>query len=1488
LKTATLLLKSRFLVLLTAAVATAAGAMAWTRLPIDAFPDVTNTQVMVLSTAPGLAAVDVEQRVSTPIEQVMGGLPRVRQVRSLSRAGLSQVVIVFEDGADTYWTRQVVFERLAMAREQLPPGVEAELGPISTGLGEIFQYTLESKRHDAMELRTIQDWLVAPRLKAVPGVNEVNSFGGSVKQYQVLVSPDKLLKYGLSATAVAEAVARNNANAGGGVLVRGWEQSYLRSLGLLGGVEDLERIVLEARDGVPVFVRDVAKVVIGPEPRQGAVTRDGRGEVVAGMIIMLKGENSKVVVERSKQAVAKIQRSLPEGVRINTFYDRTALIEACIDTVRNALLEGGVFVILVLFLFVAELRTALVVLFSLPFTFLVSFIVMGWAGLTSNLMSLGGLAFSVGMVVDASIVVVENIRRHLALERAPGERRRVVAEALLEVARPVTFSVLIIAIILVPLFTLQGIEGKMFAPLALTMLIALLVSLVVALTVIPVLSELALVQAPEKEFAFIRRFHRGYLWLLDGAVRRPAVTLGLSVALLGGAGALVPFVGRSFMPPLDEGAIAINVVRLPNASLEGSVQVGTFMEKRLRRFQEVETVVSKTGRAEVSEDPMGPEQTDVFIMLKPRDEWTTGRTRADLVAAIQADLGEIPGLRLSFSQPIALRVNELISGVKSDVAVKVFGPDLDVLRGYADRMAAAIGGVEGAEDLRAEMISGMAQLDIALDRDALARYGINASDVNDVIETAVAGRRVSTMIEDQQRFAIVVRLPEEARADVEAIERLLVPAPGGEQVPLGRVAEVHEVESPAQVSRENGVRRVVVECNVRGRDLGGFVDDLQARIAPIADELPPGYFVEYGGQFENQQRAMRQLSIVVPIALLVILVLLFMALGSVKDSLLVLLNLPFALVGGVVAVVAFGMPLSVSAAVAFVVLLGIAVQNGVVLVAFFRQLRAAGRSVEETVREGCEIRFRPLLMTALTSFIGHLPMLYATGSGADIQKPLAVVVMGGLITSTLLTLVVLPTLYRLVNRERPPRETSWRWEGRVPVTGLALVLAIGLAAAAGGCGAGPTRASATGVDVSAVLAAARPREPVATELPVPGEGEAVGLDQLLAFAEENAPALRVARAMSLRGEAEMVAASPLLPENPEASAAVGGRTVGPETTLELEVSLSQRFEIAGERGLRREAARRAREQASGQVGEVEWLVHAQVHGLFLAALAAGERLAFAEQAVEFVEGVAAISRRRAEAGETSPMTTLLVEAEVAQARQALVEARQRELAARLELAGVVGWPAAPPLLLRGAPPAVRRAPSFEDLLRTASERHPALRALALEVRAAEARVALQDREAWPEPSLGATYGREVEGGEASHVWTVDLGLPLPLWQRNQGERARARAGLEIARAELEAAMAQLRPGLARAAAAVDAAAEQLELLETGALPSVERSLSLVMRAYEAGQIDLLEVSQMRERLLSTRSAAVAVREEYFRALAELEALAGVEIEPMMGPGGSAR
>ncbi len=1015
----TFLMLQRWFVIAATLLLCVAGWVGWTRLPIDAFPDVTNVQVMVLTEAAGLSAADIEQQVTYPIEQQMGGVPRVTQVRSLSKAGLSQVIVVFDDDTDIYFARQQVFERLQGAKEHLPSGVGPELGPISTGLGEIFQYTLESDTLSPMELRGIQDFLVAPQLRPIPGVNEVNSFGGFVKQYHVLVRPDSLLKYNLGLRDIVAALEKNNANGAGGFIVRGWEQTYIRGLGQMAGIDDISDVVLKVVDGSPVHIHDVAEVVVGPQSRQGAVSRDGKGEAVAGMVIMLRGANSKEVVTSVKETVPRIQKSLPPGVSLNVFYDRTTLIEACIDTVIKALLEGGILVILILFLFIAELRSALIVLASLPITFLITFLIMGRTGISSNLMSLGGLAFSVGIVVDASIVIVENVRRHFGERNEPRLRRHIAIEAVSEVARPVAFSVLIIIIVMIPLFSLQGIEGKMFAPLAATMIIAILVSLVTALTFVPVTAEWLLQQAPEKEFQIVKGFHHGYLTLLAGARKFRRVTLVISAFILVASGFAATRIGTEFIPNLDEGAIAINVVRLPNASLDGSVTVSSFMEQRLRAaFPEVTAVISKTGRAEISEDPMGPEQTDLLIMLKDHKEWTTAKSKPDLVAAMQRELGKIPGVRLSFSQPIALRVNELISGVKSDLAVKIYGEDIALLKGFADQAAASLGSLDGASDARVEQVSGMEQIEITLDRQAMARYGINVADVNETIETALAGTEATRVVEGQRRVAVVVRFPPEARADLDAVGAILFAGAGGARVPLARIATIATVEGPAQISREKGMRRVAAEVNIRGRDLGGFVAEARTRLAGLESSLPPGYFLEYGGQFENQQRAMQRLAVVVPMALTLILILLYMALGSFRDSLLVILNLPFALGGGVLAIAAIGMPLSVSAAVAFIVLMGIAVQNGVVLIAFFRQLREEGRSVEETISTGCNLRFRPLIMTALCSFIGHVPMLYATGSGADIQKPLAVVVMGGLVTSTLLTLIVLPTIYEwLENRK---------------------------------------------------------------------------------------------------------------------------------------------------------------------------------------------------------------------------------------------------------------------------------------------------------------------------------------------------------------------------------------------------------------------------------------------------------------------------------------
>jgi len=1010
------ILHQRLLVMLATAILIAGGIAAWRHLPIDAFPDVTNVQVMILTEAPGLAPLDVEQQITFPIELAMQGLPDVREVRSLSKSTLSQVVVVFEDHVDIYFARDLVFQRLQAAREDLPPWAEPEMGPISTGLGEIYQYTLESGSRSPMELRTIQDWLISPQLRALAGINEVNSFGGYVKQYHILVEPTRLLKYGITLQDVLGAVARNNANAGGNFIVKGGEQAYVRSVGLIQSISDIERIVLQAEDGTPIYLKDVADVKIGPETRQGAVTRDGKGETVAGMVIMLAGENSKIVVDRVKAAIPKVQESLPGDVTISPFYDRTALIQACIHTVADALKWGGILVIAILFLLLGNFRVSLIVAISLPLTALLTFILMLWQGVTANLMSLGGLAIAIGMIVDASIIVSENIARHLHEKGDSGlSRVEIACGAVSEVARPIVFAILIIVIVFIPLFTLQQMEGKMFKPLAKTMCFATLSSLVVALTTIPVLCTLLLRRGTKaRENVLVRFLKWIYLPVLSLALKLRWLTVLAAAALFVGVLTLIPRLGTAFLPALDEGAIAVNAVRLPSASLDSSVSAATFIEKQLAKFPEIETVVTKTGRAEISEDPMGPDQSDFVIMLRPKSEWATGRTKNDLIAAIDREIRSVPGVRPAFSQPIALRVNELISGIKSDLAVKVFGPDLDVLLENAQRIAGIVRGVRGAADVKVEQITGFAQINVVIDRNAAARHRINVADINEIVETAIGGKIATTIVEGQMRFAALVRFPERCRRDIAALKRILVPAPAGQNVPLGQLADIREVEAPAQISRDNGMRRVVVEVNVRGRDLGSFVEEVQKKVQPVAEALPAGYFVKYGGQFENQRRAMARLSIVVPIAIALIFLMLFSAFGRIRSALLVLANLPFAVIGGVLAIYFLKIDLSVSAAIGFIAVFGMAVEDGTVLVSFFNRLRQEGKSTLDAVREGCRLRFTSVLMTSLTTLLGLTPMMYARGSGSEIQRPLATVVLGGLASALVLTLIVLPALYTIV------------------------------------------------------------------------------------------------------------------------------------------------------------------------------------------------------------------------------------------------------------------------------------------------------------------------------------------------------------------------------------------------------------------------------------------------------------------------------------------
>jgi cobalt-zinc-cadmium resistance protein CzcA len=1010
-------LRNRFLVFLGTLLLLAAGIYAATRLPVDAVPDVTNVQVQVMTTAPALGPLEVEQAVTIPVEAAMSGMPRVEEIRSVSQFGLSVVTVVFEEGTDIYWARQQVNERLQDARANIPPGVPApKPGPIATGLGEIYQFEVRNKPGSGlslMKLREILDWQIAPQLRGVPGVIEVNTNGGQLRAFEVRPDPDKLREYGIPLEKLFAALEQNNANEGGGyLLLKSQEQRIVRGEGLIRTLDDVRRVVLDTRgDGTPVYVRQVAEVQFAPVLRQGAVTRDGRGEGVVGVVMLLAGENSREVVEGTKAKMEQIRKTLPEGVEVDVVYDRTALVERTVKTLEHNLIEGGVLVVIVLLVLLGSLRAGLVVALSVPLAMAGAFVGMWFAHLSGNLMSLGAIDF--GLIVDGSVVLIENVVRRVAEHRhhhkAASAPLGVVRDACREVARPVVFGVGIILLVYLPILTLRGVEGKMFKPMALTVIFALLTSLALALVLMPVLASVFLRSVSEKEPFLVRWAKAVYRPILRHAVHHPAAVVvtaalgfGLSVWVASGLGAV-------FIPKLDEGSIAIQATRLPSASLETSVEMTTRIEKCLTQFPEVESVLCKSGRPEIANDPMTINLTDVIVTLTPRDTWRF-RTKEELVKAMEEALErQVPGQAYAFSQPIELRVAELVAGVKTDVGISVYGDDLEALRTTAEQVAAAVAKVRGAADVAVEQTGGLPYLRVVLNRESLARYGINARAVLDAV-AVIGGKEVGQVFEGQRRFPLQVRYPEAVREDLEKLKRVTVADARGRHIPLEQLADLRFEDGPAQISRDQIRRRAVVTCNVRGRDLAGFVAEAQ-KVVDEQVKLPTGYSVSWGGQFKNLQEASKRLAVAVPVALLMIFVLLHSTFGSSKLAALIFLNVPLAASGGVFALWARGMDFSISAGVGFIALFGVAVLNGVVLVTYIAELRKAGTPAGEAAFEGAMLRLRPVLMTALVATLGFIPMAFSSGAGAEVQKPLATVVIGGLVTSTLLTLFVIPAVY---------------------------------------------------------------------------------------------------------------------------------------------------------------------------------------------------------------------------------------------------------------------------------------------------------------------------------------------------------------------------------------------------------------------------------------------------------------------------------------------
>ncbi len=1018
-------LHQRWFVLGVVVLLAAIGVYNYQRLPIDAVPDITNVQVQINTEAPGFSPLESEQRITFPIETAMAGLPRLEYTRSLSRYGLSQVTVVFADGTDIYFARQLVAERVAEVRSQLPQGLEPSLGPIATGLGEIFMYTVtaeEGTRWTPTDLRTAQDWIIRPQLRQTPGAVEVNTVGGYEKAFIVAPRPDRLLAYDLTFDDILAALANNNENVGAGYIERNGSQYLIRAPGQVTAIEDLHDIVVAQRAGVAVRLAQVADIDIGHELRAGAATQDGK-EIVLGTVFMLVGENSRAVARAAAERLDQIESSLPPGIRAQTIYDRTSLVDATIATVTRNLTEGALLVIAVLFALLGNVRAALVTAAVIPIAMLCTITGMVGSRVSGNLMSLGALDF--GLIVDGAVIIVENCLRRLgeeqaAMQRRPSlpERLAIVREATREVMRPSVFGVLIILVVYLPIFTLTGIEGKMFHPMAITVVLALTAALVLSLTFVPAAVALFVRGTIESgENRIMRAIRSVYRPLLGTSMRNGWAVVAGAALLVVLSGVTVSRMGREFVPNLDEGDIALHALRIPGTSLTQAVQMQMALEARLKQLPEVSHVFGKLGTAEVANDPMPPSVADTFVMMKPRAQWPDSRKpKADFLRELEAAALEIPGSNYEFTQPIQMRFNELISGVRSDVAVKVYGDDLDQLLELGEQIEGVLGGVAGAADVKTEQISGLPLLSITPDRQRLARYGVAISDLQRVVRTALGGERAGQLFEGDRRFGILVRLNDVARADPEVLARLPVPLPGThdgpEHVPLGELARIEVSIGPNQISRENGKRRAVVTANVRGRDLGSFVAEAQERIAASV-ELPPGYWLDYGGTFEQLESASRRLAVAVPLTLLLVLGLLYAAFGSGKDTLIVFTGVPLALTGGVFALLLRDMPLSISAGVGFIALSGIAVLNGVVMVSFIRELRQQGASVDEAIERGALTRLRPVLMTALVASLGFVPMALNVGTGSEVQRPLATVVIGGILSSTVLTLVVLPALYRL-------------------------------------------------------------------------------------------------------------------------------------------------------------------------------------------------------------------------------------------------------------------------------------------------------------------------------------------------------------------------------------------------------------------------------------------------------------------------------------------
>ena len=1476
-------LRQRVLVLFATVGLVAAGLYAATRLPVDAVPDVTNNQVQVLTQAPALSPLEVERFVTVPVELALKSLPDLVELRSLSRQGISVVTVVFEDGVDTYFGRQLILEALRGVGDELPPGTETpELGPVSTGLGEVFRYTLRDTtgQYSPMELRTIQDWIVRRQLLGVPGLAEVNSIGGELRQVQVLVDPDRLAGYGLTLREVFDATAEASGNAGAATIETGPEQLSVRTDGLVQSADDLRRSVVATRGGTPVTLGDVSEVRDGAAVRFGAATQDGEGEVVTGFALQLKGANARVVVSAVKDRIEEIQQALPPGVTIEPYYDRTALVNRTIKTVAKHLVEGALLVIFVLLLLLVNLRAGLVLASVIPLAMMFAFIGMWLTGQSANLMSLGAIDF--GLVVDGSLIIVENVLRRIGVAQKEGGGRlskeafrELVYEGTLEVRKVAQFGEVIILVVYLPILFLRGIEGKLFAPMALTVSFALLGAVILSITYVPVMCSLVFDPSkPVKHSPIIEWLHKVYRPLLDRALALRALVVGGAAALF----ALAVFgfggLGAEFVPRLDEGDVAVQIIRLPSVSLTESVEIAGDVERRLMAFTEVETVVGNTGRAEISTDPMGVEITDAYVILKPKDEWPEvdgdRRTKPELVAAMQEAVEDVPA-GVQFYQPIEMRTNELIAGARGDVVVKVFGESYDELTPLAEQVEQIVQETPGATSVSRDQTEGSPQLVVRPDRDALARYGLTVAALNRIVETAVGGATAGEVYEGERRFDLVVRFQEGARSSPAAVEALPVVTPTGARVPLSALATVAVESGPVSVSREEGSRFVSVQSNVTGRDLAGFVEDVQARIAAEVD-LPPGARIDYGGQFENLEAATARLGLVVPLALALIFVLLFQTFGSVRLAAIIYLCVPMSIVGGVAMLYLLGLPFSISAGVGFIALFGIAVLNGLVMVGAIRKFEVHGLPRREAVLAGADERLRAVVTTATLAAIGFMPMLLGSGAGSEVQRPLAAVVIGGLVTSTVLTLFVLPTVYAWVGSgQAPPTlpgdagvdadadrqldaeiDSNWapdpdghaagRRAGVGPALGLVLALLVG---------AGTAQAQ-DGPAAPLTLAGA--------------------LDQAEAVAPELAlGTAAVAREAARRESAGILPATEFF-LGVDRVPTIDGSFGGTETSL----GVGQSFRLPAYYRAQRGAADALLRQAEVEHGALRRGVRLRAALAYVEAVAADARLALADSAVAVASGFAYASNRRFELEATGQLEPLQAEVALAQAERARAQAAGQARGARDALGTYLArrdsLVLADPLgrtFDEGLPDldALAATGALDSLLVRANPRLAAAEA-AVRVAEAEARAVATERL----PSFGAEAALQTEGGAVGFLaGRVGVAVPLARMATDAPDRA-AQAAVEVARFERDRLLVGLATDLRTRLARLRADAAQARLYDERLVPQAERAYAIAIRLRREGAATYLEVLQAQTALLQTRADALEVALDAARLRTEIDAL----------------